>query len=297
MQDKNVRKKRKLGSYPFGSVIFSITLAIFVMGLFGLLFVYAKSLTTAIQRNVEIQVYLNKQITQAEIDFLFRTISEGQYVLREENSPQIKFVSKDDAAKQFIEELGEDFISFIGGNPLKDAFVVNIASAYQRTDSLKKVKIKLEKTRGVFEVTYEETVVESISKNLTKLGLVLGGFTIILLLAVVVLINNTIKLALFSQRFLIRSMQLVGATDRFIRGPFLLRAVFYGFLAGLLADALLYGLISYGNTQIENLNELQNQTDIGILFGGLLVLGVLVGHFSTNRAVKKYLKLSLDELY
>ncbi|MCP4457455.1 MAG: ABC transporter permease [Cytophagales bacterium] len=297
MQAKNVRKKRKLGSYPFGSVIFSITLAIFVMGLFSLFFTLAKSLTSAIQKNVEIQVYLNKQITQTEIDFLSRTIAESPYVRREENYPQVKFVSKEEAASQFMEATGEDFTSFVGDNPLRDALVVNIAASYQRVDSLKNVKVSLEKTRGVFEVTYEKTLVESISKNLTKLALVLGGFTLILLLVVVILINNTIKLALFSQRFLIRSMQLVGATDRFIRRPFLIRAVFYGFIAGLFADVLLYGLIMYGNQQIENLKELQNQTDILILFAALLVLGTLVGHFSTFRAVKKYLKLSLDELY
>ncbi len=297
MQDKSVRKKRKLGSYPFGSVIFSITLAIFVMGLFGLLFVHANSLTTAIQRNVEIQVYLNKQVTQAEVDFLSRTITESSYVRKEEDYSQVKFVSKDDAAKQFMEDSGEDFVSFIGENPLRDALVVKIASGYQHSDSLKLVKTNLENARGVFEVTYEKTVVESINKNLTKLGLLLGGFTIILLLVVVILINNTIKLALFSQRFLIRSMQLVGATDAFIRKPFLLRAIYYGFLAAAFAIAMLYGLMIYGNQQIENLNELQNQDHLLILFGALLVLGIVVGYFSTFRAVKKYLKLSLDELY
>lgn len=297
MQGENTRKKRKLGSYPLGSVTFSITLVIFVMGLFGLLFVHAKSLTTAIHNNVKIQIYLNKQITQSEIDFLSRTISEGSYAGKNKNSPQIKFISKDDAARQFIKDSGEDFVTFIGENPLRDAIIVNIASSYQHTDSLKNIKTLLEKTRGVFEVTYEETVVKSINENLTKLGVFLGGFTIILLLVVIILINNTIKLALFSQRFLIRSMQLVGATDRFIRGPFLLRAVFYGFLSGLLADVSLYGLIVYGNSRIENLDELQNQTDIMLLFGGLLILGTLVGYLSTFRAVKKYLKLSLDELY
>jgi len=297
MQDKNARKKRKLGSYPFSSVIFSITLAIFVMGLFGLLFVHAKSLTTAIQKNVEIQVYLSKQIAQAEIDFLTRSISESVYVRKDDDYPMVKFISKDEAARQFLEDTGEDFADFITDNPLRDALVVNIASEYQRTDSLQIVKVKLEKMKGVFEVTYVESLVESISKNLTKLGLFLGGFTIILLFVVVILINNTIKLALFSQRFLIRSMQLVGATSSFIRRPFLYRAAFYGLLAGLVADGLLYGLMLYGNSQIEKLNELQNQTDIMILFGGLLVLGILVGYFSTFRAVKKYLKLSLDELY
>jgi cell division transport system permease protein len=297
MQDKNVRKKRKLGSYPFGSVIFSITLAIFVMGLFGLFFVHARSLTEAIQRNVEIQVYLDKEISQSEIDFLKRTISDSPFVRKDDNYPQVKFIGKDEAAKQFMQDTGEDFTAFIGDNPLRDALVVNISPEHQRTDSLEMIKMRLEKTNGVFEVAYVESLVESINKNLTKIGLFLGGFTIILIFVVVVLINNTIKLALFSQRFLIRSMQLVGATGRFIRRPFLLRASFYGFVAGLIADGMLYGLMKYGNQQIENLSELQNQQDIIALFVFLIILGVFVGFLSTFRAVRKYLKLSLDELY
>jgi cell division transport system permease protein len=297
MQDKNARKKRKLGSYPFVSVIFSITLAIFVMGLFGMLFVYAKSLTTAIQKNVEIQVYLNKQVTQADIDFLTRTISESAFVRSEDNYPQVRFFSKTDAAKQFIADTGEDFTSFIGDNPLRDALIVSISPNYQRSDSLAVIKTRLEKMRGIFEVTYVESLVESINKNLAKVGLFLGGFTIILLLVVVILINNTIKLALFSQRFLIRSMQLVGATSGFIRKPFLLRASFYGFISGVIASMLLYSLMNYGNTRIENLSDLQDNNSLLILFGGLIVIGILVGFFSTWWAVRKYLKLSLDELY
>jgi len=297
MQDKNARKKRKVGSYPFISVIFSITLAIFVMGLFGLLYVYAKSLTNAIQRNVEIQVYLQKQVTQADIDFLTRAITESPYVRVEDDYPMVRFVSKDEAAKQFIEDTGEDFTAFIGDNPLRDAVVVNISSDYQRTDSLAVIKQRLEKVRGVYEVTYVESLVESINKNLAKLGLLLGGFTLVLLLVVAILINNTIKLALFSQRFLIRSMQLVGATGSFIRRPFLYRAALYGFISGLFASGLIFSLMKYANARIENLQELQDQTSLMILFGSLILGGILVSFISTYWAVRKYLKLSLDELY
>lgn len=297
MQERNVRKKRKLGSYPFFSVVFSITMAIFVMGLFGLLFVYAKSLTGAIQKNVEIQVYLDKQVTRADIDFITRTITESAYVRSEENYPMVRLVTKEEAAKQFIEETGEDFTAFLGDNPLRDALVVGIANNYQRSDSLQVIKQRLEKVRGVYEVAYVESLVESINKNLAKLGLFLGGFTIILLLVVVILINNTIKLALFSQRFLIRSMQLVGATGGFIRRPFLWRATLYGLVAGAIASGLLYGLINYAHTQIDNLADLQDVDSLMVLFASLMVVGMLVGFLSTFWAVRKYLKLSLDELY
>lgn len=297
MADKNARKKRKLGSYPFGSVIFSVTMAIFVMGLFGLLFIYSQSLTKEVQNNVEMQVYLDKQVTQSDVDFLTRAVSESRYVRMEENYPQVRFVSKEEAAKTFIEETGEDFTEFIGDNPLRDALVVSITPEYQVVDSMEVIKTGLQKSRGVYEVTYVAPLVESINKNLTKLGLFLGGFTILLLLVVVILINNTIKLALFSQRFLIRSMQLVGATSRFIRRPFLTRAALYGFIAGAIASAMIYGAVAYGNSQIEDLASLQNMESLYVLFGVLLLLGAIVGYFSTLWAVRKYLKMSLDELY
>lgn len=297
MADKNARKKRKLGSYPFGSVMFSITLAIFVMGLFGLLFVYTQSLTKAIQKNVEIQVFFKKQVTQSDVDFVTRAVSESKYVRLEESYPQVKFISKDEAAKKFIEETGEDFTEFIGDNPLRDALVVSINPNYQKTDSLRLIQASLEKNRAVYEVTFVESLVESINKNLTKIGLILGGFALILLFVVVILINNTIKLALFSQRFLIRSMQLVGATGSFIRRPFLIRAALYGMLSGVIASCLIYGLMMYANSQIENLAELQDVNSLVALSASLVILGLIVGYFSTYRAVRKYLKLSLDELY
>ena len=297
MAGKNARKTRRLGSYPFGSVIFSVTLAIFVMGLFGLLFIYSQSLTKTIQSNVEIQVYLDKQVTQSDIHFLTRTISESKYVRQEEGYPQVRFISKEDAAKQFAEDTGENFTEFIGDNPLRDALVVGIRPGFQQMDSMRQVKSGIEKFRGVYEVTYIESLVKSINNNLTKLGMFLGGFSIILLLVVVILINNTIKLALFSQRFLIRSMQLVGATGSFIRRPFLLRAVFYGIVSGGLASVLIFSLAEYGNVQIEDLASLQDEQSMYTLFGMLLVIGALVGYLSTLWAVRKYLKLSLDELY
>jgi cell division transport system permease protein len=297
MTDKNARKKRKLGSYPFVSVVFSITLAIFVMGLFGMLYIHAKSLTKAIQRNVEIQIYLDKQISQAEVDRLSRTISSMAFVRKDDEYPAMRFVSKEEAAKKFIEDTGEDFTEFIGDNPLRDALVVGVAPAWQTSDSLKVIKTNLEKSRGVFEVNYMESLVESINKNLAKLGLFLGGFTVLLLFVVVILINNTIKLALFSQRFLIRSMQLVGATATFIRRPFLLRAALYGLAGGLIASGLLYVAMTSANQYIENLADLQDMDAIMALMGGLVVLGALVGYLSTYYAIRKYLKISLDELY
>ncbi|XOV94023.1 MAG: cell division protein FtsX [Bacteroidota bacterium] len=295
--EQKPRKKRKLGSYPFISVTLSITLALMVMGIFGLLVVHAKKLTLNIQESIEIQVFLNNQLTTTEITRINRSISAKPYTLNKENESGVKFISKDEASKQFIEETGENFTEFLGDNPLRDLLVVNIAPAYQAADSLKIITKEIESMNGVYEVAYVESLIETINQNIAKIGLIMLGFFILLLIVVIILINNTIKLALFSQRFLIRSMQLVGAKGSFIRGPFLKRAVWYGFIAGVIACGLLLLLLYYGNQRIEDLEKLQDRGQLAILFGSLIFVGVIVGYFSTYRAIRKYLGMSLDDLY
>lgn len=291
------RKKKKLGSYPYASVIFSITLALFVVGLFGLLLLHTNKLTELIKENIEIQVYLDKGITENQRIQIQKTLSSKDYAAEKDDEVQISYISKEQAAKEFIEDTGEDFTNFLGENPLRDAYMLKIAPEYQNSEQLKKIKEEIEDINGVFEVEYVESLVSSINENMAKISIFLLGFAAILIIAVVILINNTIKLALFSQRFLIRSMQLVGAKASFIQKPFLLRAALHGILAGLLASAFLYLLMNFANKKIEDLQALQEPDKIFILFAILLVLGAFIGFSSTYRAINKYLKLSLDELY
>ncbi|MBL6445931.1 ABC transporter permease [Fulvivirga sp. 29W222] len=291
------RKKKKLGSYPYLSVIFSITLALFVIGLFGMLLLHTTKLTQLIRENIEIQVYLDKGITDNQRIQIQKTLSSKDYAVEKNDEVQISYVSKEEAAKKFIEETGEDFTNFLGENPLRDAYVLRITPEFHDSNKLKNIKAEIEKINGVFEVVYVESLVDSINDNMTKISVFLLGFAVILLIAVVILINNTIKLALFSQRFLIRSMQLVGAKASFIQKPFLFRASMHGALAGILASAGLYALMNFANRKIQDLETLQDADKILILFALLLVLGVFIGFSSTFRAINKYLKLSLDELY
>lgn len=295
--EKKTRKKRKLGSYPFASVTFSVTLALFVIGLFGLMVLHANRLTVIIQENIELQVFLSKEISSSEVTRISRTIGSKDYVLKKDNAPKIRMITKEEAARQFVEDTGEDFTEFLGDNPLRDLLVINVNPDYQAPDSLRMIKADIESLRGVYEVSYVESLVESINENLTKIGVIFVCFFLILLLVVAILINNTIKLALFSQRFLIRSMQLVGATSRFITGPFLRRSVWYGFLAGVFSSIILLLIVWYANQQIDELRQLQDLKNMGILFGSLILIGIVVAYLSTWRAVKKYLKMSLDELY
>ncbi|MGK7388748.1 MAG: cell division protein FtsX [Candidatus Cyclobacteriaceae bacterium M2_1C_046] len=290
-------KRKTLGSYPFLNVVLSITLALFVIGLFGLLVLHTNKLTQIIRENVEIQVYLKRNISPGEKTKIQKSLYAKDYVLQKQDKPVVKFISKEEAAKDFIEATGEDFTTFLGDNPLHDAFLVNIAPEYHGTQQMAEIKAELEQMSGIFEVVYVDNLIQSINKNLTKISLFLVGFAILLIIAVVLLINNTIKLALFSQRFLIRSMQLIGATRGFIQRPFIVRSMWHGIIAGIIASAALYFVMQYSYTQVEDLQLLQETNEIYILLASLLGVGAFIGILSTFRAVNKYLNMSLDELY
>ena len=294
---KTAKKKKKLGSYPYSSVVFSITLALFVIGLFGLLLLHSHKLTKLIKENIEVQAYLHKNLSESERISVLQTLSSKEYIYVKEGEPQITFISKEEALEAFVQNNQEDPLNILGENPLRDAYRIKIDPQYQDSIQLSTLKTDIESLNGVFEVSYPEDKVNYIVKNITKISLILIGFSAILLLTVIILINNTIKLALFSQRFLIRSMQLVGATSGFIQKPFLLRSILHGFMAGILASALLYLLLQYATGQIEALVQLQELNQILLLFVSLILIGMLIGFFSTFRAIRKYIRMSLDDLY
>lgn len=290
-------KKKKLGSYPYFSVVFSISLALFVIGVFGSLIIYSRELERVVRESVKIQVFLQSRVTEAQRLQIQKTLTSKPFTAKEHPEGSVQFISKDEAAKQFIKETGEDFQQFLGENPLRDAFIVRLDKDYHEAAKLNAIKAEVEKINGVFQVYYVENVIDSINKNITKISLILLGLALLLLLTVVLLINNTVRLALFSQRFLIRSMQLVGAQSWFIQKPFLYRAIGHGLLAGVIASLLLFGLITLGNRRIEDLQLIQNNERLILLAVTLLITGMLVALLSTFRAVNKYLKLSLDQLY
>jgi cell division transport system permease protein len=290
-------KKKKLGNYPHLMVVFSITLALFVIGVFGLLLIHAEKLSEKVKESIEMQVYLDRNLTEVQLVRLQKTFAAKEYIAFQNDSAQVRYVSKEEGAKAFLDETGEDFMTFLGDNPLRDAYVLRIDADHSSSAMLKSIKLDLEDVDGVYEVQYVESLIESINQNIQKLSIILIGFAAILVLVVIILINNTIKLALYSQRFLIRSMQLVGATSFFIQRPFLNRAAWQGVVSGVLASALLFGLMQYTYNQISELQLLRNDEQTYILMGALVVLGLIIGFMSSYRAVRKYLGMSLDELY
>jgi cell division transport system permease protein len=290
-------RKKKLGSYPTLLVVFSITLALMVIGLFGLLLVHAQKLSEVVRENLEVQVYLDRELPETELLRLQQDLGQLPFVAERDGKPQIRFVSKEEGARQLLQSTGEDFRQFLGDNPLRDAYVLKIKPEYTDTMHLRQLNRSVSAQRGVFEVQYPQDLFASINNNLTRVSLVLLGFAAVLVLVVVILINNTIKLALFSQRFLIRSMQLVGATPLFIQQPFLRRATWQGLASGVLAALLLVALLQYAYLEIEPLRLLRDDFRLAVLLLGVVALGVIIGFFSSARAVHKYLKMSLDDLY
>ena len=290
-------RKKKLGSYPYAMVIFSITLALFVIGLFGILLIHAGKLSNIVKQSIEVQVYLERNLTETQLVAVQNRLAKKEFIAYEGNKALIRFFSKEEGAREFIKETGEDFLNFLGENPLRDAYILNINGDFANSANLKKIKTDLENIPGVYEVQYVESLIDSINSNIQKLSIILLSFAAILVLAVIILINNTLKLALFSQRFLIRSMQLVGATPSFIQRPFLNRATWQGLVSGLLASVMLLGLLQYAYYQINELYVLRDEMQIGILLAFLVVLGSVLGFISSYRAIKKYLGMSLDELY
>lgn len=285
-------RKKKLGGYPATGVVISTTLALFVIGLFGLIMIYSNRFEVLVRENVTFKVY-TRSLSDTQLKQVRQSLASREFVADADDA--IVFVSKEDAAKE-LSDLGK-YEDVLGDNPYKDMFQVRIAPAYHDTTSLNKVKTELENLSGVFEAVYEKDFLEDVNKNFRMASLILIGADAILLLTVILLINNTLRLALFSQRFLIRSMQLVGAKKWFIQRPFLVRAALYGILAGILAAGLIYFLTRYAYGRVDMLQQLHDERLFLILLGSLLIIGGIIAVISTFVSIRRYLKMSLDELY
>ncbi|MBO9640020.1 MAG: permease-like cell division protein FtsX [Siphonobacter aquaeclarae] len=283
---------------PNFTVTVSLTIALFIIGLCGLLTIMGRKLSEVVKQNIEVQVYLEKGLTPGESDAIRKAIAAKPYVAKRNGQPQVSFMSKEAAADKFIKDTGENFRNFLGDNPLRDAMFVKVSEDYFSEAGLKQIKADLEKVDGVFEATYVENFVEEVNKNLAKIYLVLSVFVALLLIIIVVLVNNTIKLALYSQRFTIRSMQLVGATNGFIRKPFLYRGIVQGLLSAVFACVFLGVIIKLAFQYVEGINLLLGDWNkLATLAGVLALFGMVVGFLSTFQSVERYLRSSVERLY
>ncbi|HEV7347270.1 cell division protein FtsX [Telluribacter sp.] len=290
-------KKKKIGSYPNTMIVVSLTAALFLIGFCGMLVIQSKKMVSIIRQNIEVRVFLEKTATEAGRDSLLLSIRQKPYVQPNGEEPAIAFVSKEEAAKEFIAGTKEEFTTFLGENPLRDSYRVKVQEDYFEEAKLKLIRTDLEELPNVYEVVYQEDLADNINRNITKIYIVLSSFALIMLIIIVLLINNTIKLAIYSQRFLIRSMQLVGATNGFIQRPFIVRGAIQGLIGSILAGGLLLLLQQVAVRNVEGLSLLQEYDKLIILLACILVLGLGIGITSTFQSLSRYLRMSLDDLY
>lgn len=288
--------KKTFGNFPFISVIFSVTLSLLLLGLFSFFLLSSFNVKNYLESNTEINIYLNKKISPSQIEQIKRTLYTKEYSLTNTEST-LNYVSSEEAAKNFQSEIGEDFVDFLGNNPLRDLIILKINSDYFDLERLNIIESDILKIPGVYQVEYSKELIDNINKNVANISFVFIGLFLILLIISVILINNTLRIALFSQRFLIRSMQLVGATANYILRPFILRGMIYGLIAGIISSGMLYVIIEIADRRISNLELVISLEQLGVIFISLIFTGIIMVILSTYSAVSKYLNSTLDELY
>lgn len=273
------------------STVISIALVLLMTGMLGLLLVHAKNLSNYVRENIVLNIIMNEGVSEGNVLAYQKELESDNYVLRSE------YISKELAAENLSKELGEDFVSFLGHNPLLSSIDVYLKAEYANTDSIETFIKKVAAKDMVKEVVYQESLIDLVNKNIRTIGIVILAFTALLLVIAVALINNTIRLAIYSQRFLIKSMQMVGATKGFIRRPFLGYGILHGLLGALIAILLLLLTLHLGQREIPELVFLRNWFEFIVIFVVVAALGILISGLSTYFAVSKYLRLKSNELY
>lgn len=280
---------KKSASYVYSTI--GVALVLFLLGTIGWLFINGISLSNVVKGNVQLQVIMHDNTRPEKARQLQDILSKQPFAAK------VSYTSKEDALKKYIREKGEDPTTFLDQNPLYISIDLNLKPQYVVQDSINKVQQFIMQSNIVREVVYDKVVVESLDKNLKKIGIILGVIAVILFIAVVFIIDNTVRLSMFSNRHLVKTMQMVGATRWFIARPFTKKAVTSGIISSLIAITGIFALIYFAQHVIPELAALQNVRSISILVVCIILLGVLISVFSTYRSVIKYLKMKVDELY
>jgi cell division transport system permease protein len=283
-------QKRKLISSYF-SVVLSIGLVLFLLGILGLLVLNTRKLADHFKEQITISVFLKDNAKQVEVDQLQKSLVMADY------TRSANYVSKEDAAEQHSEDIGEDFQEFLGYNPLKNSIDVKLKADFVSTQQIDSIAADLGQKDYVEEVSYDKPLIAMLTENVKRLSFWILVASAIFCGIAVLLINSSIRLSIYSKRFIIKTMQMVGATKSFIRRPFLLTNIKLGMLGALLALIILGSLLVYMDTIFPELRLLQDTVILVILFLGVFVLGVLISLVSTYFATQRFLNLRTDDLY
>lgn len=288
MSNRTATQKLRTSSV---TVVISLSLVLFMLGLLGLIVINAKKLSNHIKENVGFQVVLKDTTSAAELDILKQEISSSPFTKR------VDYISKDEAAEKLKKDLGEDFITFLGYNPLLSSLDVKLNPDYANVDSLAGFEKSIMQKHFVKEVIYHKNMIKEVNDKAKVASMYILVFSVLLLVVAVALINNTIRLSIYAKRFLIRTMYLVGATQGFIRKPFILKGIRQGIIAGLLAGFLLAGFLILSTNYIPDLLQIQDPNLLALLFAGIVLMGVLISGLSAALSVGRYLRLKTDDLY
>lgn len=273
--------------------IVSVTLVLFLLGLFGLLIVQGQQLLRTLREQVEIIVELKEDSTPEQLDSLKQHLALSSYF----KANSTKFINKVEGAAMMQQEFGQDFGKLDMANPLYDVLIFNVKSDWMEPDSMSLVREDIKQMLFVNDVYYQESVTGSIAQNLKKASIWVLGFGLFFVLVAVALILNTVRLALYSNRFLIKNMELVGASWGFISRPYINRSFWQGVLCSTFAIAGLSSLLYLAFKDEPDLPAAINFTGVGIVFGTLFLLGFMLMVMSTYYVVKKYLRMRVDDLY
>ncbi len=282
-------KRRIFKSYLTSTI--SISMVLFLIGMLGVVLLNAERLAKYVRENIGFTLVLKDDVQQSDIDLLLSSLKTANFV------KEAEYIDKATAAERLKSELGEDFTGFLGYNPLLSSIDVKLRADYATPEQLVIIEKKLMDFPQIKEVSYQHDMVNIINENVQKIGFILIFFTVLLLVIFFALINNTIRISIYSQRFIINTMLLVGATDNFIRGPFVKQSIKYGLIGALAANVLLFVLMMSYASELTGIISLDDFTIFGFVFVFVALLGVFISWCSTYMAVNKFIRLKFDELY
>ncbi len=268
-----------------------VALVLFLLGILGWVVINGRALTRAFKEDLEINVDFHDNVSDANIAKMKSILDKQPFVLK------TRVITREEAAAMQSQVEGSNIVEFLGYNPLFASITMKLDEGYVNTDSLQKIRAFIMQSNIVRDVNWPHMVVDQMHSNFRKIGIVLAGLSAILLIVVIFLIDNTVRLAMFSDRFIIKTMQMVGATQSFITRPFDIRALINGLTSGVIAVLGLWLVMSFARAQLPVLNLLSDSGLLAILIVSMLLLGVIITMVSTHRSVVKYLKMHVDDLY
>tara|TARA_B100000902_G_scaffold27181_1_gene32746 strand:+ start:27424 stop:28233 length:810 start_codon:yes stop_codon:yes gene_type:complete len=268
-----------------------MSLVLFILGILGFFLLNSKGLSNHIKQNIGFSVMIKEGVKDVDILLFQKLIASKTYSL------ETKWVTKEEAAIELKTHLGEDFISFLGYNPLLESIDIKLNAIYANSDSLLAIKNDLLKNELIHEVFYQKDLVKKLNENMRKMSIVLLSFCLLLFIISFTLINNTIRLSVYSKRFIIRTMKLVGAKNKFIKTPFLSDSIYNGIYSSLFAICMLLTVFQILQNDMPYFLNILNITSLFIIFGSIFVVGILFTWLSTFLALRKYLRIKESEIY